>query len=146
MRSVFFLIACLAAGIVRADDCSIRLTTGDQIKYDQRSVTVASGCPTITLSLAHAGKLPATAMGHNVVIAASNVYQAVAADGLKAGLAGNYLKAGDARVIASTKVIGGGETTNASFPGSALKAGGSYRFFCTVPGHLALMTGTVIVK
>ena len=85
-------------------------------------------------------------MGHNVVIAESGAVQAVAQDGLKAGLAGNYVKAGDPRVIAATRMIGGGETTSTTFPGSALKAGGAYRFFCTAPGHVALMTGQLVVK
>jgi azurin len=146
MRTLFFLAALCACGLAHAQGCNIDLTTGDQIKYDQRSVTVSSTCPTITVTLTHAGKLPAQVMGHNVVIAGADTYQAVAQDGMAAGLAGNYVKAGDARVIASTKVIGGGERTTTSFPGSALKSGGAYKFFCTAPGHLALMTGALIVQ
>lgn len=146
MRTFFFLAVLCACGSVHAQNCNINLTTGDQIKYDQRSVTVSSTCPTITVTLTHAGKLPAQVMGHNVVIAAADTYQAVAQDGTQAGLAGNYVKAGDTRVIASTKVVGGGETATTSFPGSALKAGGAYKFFCTAPGHLPLMTGALIVQ
>jgi azurin len=146
MRTVLFLMALCAFGSAHAQGCNIDLTTGDQIKYDKRSVTVSSTCPTITVTLKHAGKLPAQVMGHNVVITGADSYQAVAQDGMKAGLAGNFVKAGDARVIASTKIIGGGQTTSTSFPGSTLKAGGAYKFFCTAPGHLALMTGALIVQ
>jgi azurin len=146
MRTLFFIAALCACGLAQAQNCNVDLTTGDQIKYDQRSVTVSSTCPTITVTLTHAGRLPAQTMGHNVVIAGADTYQAVARDGMQAGLAGNYVKAGDARVIASTKVIGGGESATTSFPGSALKAGGAYKFFCTAPGHLALMTGALIVQ
>jgi azurin len=146
MRAILFVLACSAASLVHAEGCSIDLTTSDQIKYDQRSVTVSAACPTITVKLTHTGKLPAQVMGHNVVIAGAESYQGVAQDGLTAGLAGNYVKAGDARIIASTKIIGGGETATTSFPGSKLKAGGAYKFFCTAPGHLALMNGVVIVK
>ena len=49
----------------------------------------------------------------------------------------------DARVLASTKMIGGGESTKATFAGKALKAGGEYSFFCSFPGHEGLMHGTV---
>lgn len=146
MRTLIFLIALSASGLVHAEKCSIDLKAGDAIKYDQRSITVSSTCKTITIQLTHTGKLPAAAMGHNVVIAPADVYQSVAQDGLKAGLAANYLKAGDTRVIASTKIVGGGEKTSTSFPGSKLKAGGAYKFFCTAPGHLALMTGQLIVE
>jgi len=52
----------------------------------------------------------------------------------------------DPRVIASTKIIGGGEKTSASFPGSNLKAGGAYTFFCSAPGHWMLMRGQLVVK
>ncbi|HWU52342.1 MAG TPA: plastocyanin/azurin family copper-binding protein, partial [Tahibacter sp.] len=33
-----------------------------------------------------------------------------------------------------------------SFAGSALKAGGDYSFFCSFPGHWAIMKGKLIVK
>jgi azurin len=44
-------------------------------------------------------------------------------------------------VIANTKVIGGGQTTSVKFATSALKAGESYTFFCSFPGHSAIMKG-----
>lgn len=146
MRAILLILACSASSLVHAQGCSVDLTTSDQIRYDQRSVTVSAACPTITVKLTHTGKLPAQVMGHNVVIAGADSYQAVAQEGLAAGLASNYVKGGDPRVIASTKIIGGGETASTSFPGSKLKAGGAYKFFCTAPGHLALMTGALIVK
>jgi azurin len=143
---LLLLVALSAHGPAHAGNCSIDLKTGDAIKYDQRSVRVSASCETITIHLTHTGKLPAATMGHNVVIAAADVYQAVAQDGMTAGLAGDYVKPGDARIIAATRVIGGGESASATFPGSKLEAGGGYRFFCTVPGHLALMTGRLIVE
>ncbi len=59
-----------------------------------------------------------------------------------AGFANDHIKKGDARVIAHTKMIGGGQTTSVKFPTSALKKGEAYSFFCTFPGHFALMKGT----
>lgn len=146
MRALLILLVLSASGLVHAGNCSIDLKTSDAIKYDQRSITVSSACTTITIKLTHTGKLPVQTMGHNVVISAADAVQGVAQDGMKAGLAGNFVKAGDTRVIAATKMIGGGESTTASFPGNALKAGGAYRFFCTAPGHVALMTGQLIVE
>lgn len=146
MRTLFFLLAMSASGFVHAGNCSIELRTGDAIKYDQRSITVSSACPTITVKLTHTGKLPVQTMGHNVVISAADAVQGIAQDGMKAGLAGNYVKSGDTRVIAATRMIGGGESATTHFPGKALKAGGAYRFFCTAPGHLALMTGRLVVE
>ena len=65
------------------------------------------------------------------------------ADGAKAGAASDYLKPDDTRVIAHTKVIGGGESATATVPVAKLKAGETYAFFCSFPGHAALMKGTL---
>jgi len=89
--------------------------------------------------------MPVTAMGHNVVISQTVLYQAIANDGLKAGAAANYVPMNDARVIAATSLVGGGQSTKTTFPGSRLKAGGDYAFFCSFPGHAALMRGKLVV-
>ena len=56
------------------------------------------------------------------------------------------IKASDPRVIAHTKLIGGGETASVSFPVSKIRSGGPYVFFCSFPGHAALMHGTISVQ
>jgi azurin len=65
--------------------------------------------------------------------------------GIAAGAANNYVAPNDKRVIASTKIVGGGQSTSVTFPTSALKAGEDYTFFCNFPGHAALMRGKFIV-
>jgi azurin len=60
-----------------------------------------------------------------------------------AGLANDYVAAGDKRVLAHTKVVGGGQTNSVTFSTASLKAGGDYRYLCTFPGHHALMHGTL---
>ena len=144
--SLFLPLMLLASGAIHAENCSISLKADDAMKFDQRTVTVDHACKTITINLAHIGRLPAKAMGHNVVVTSSDAFQAVAQAGATAGLAGNYVPANDPRVIASTKVIGGGETTSTTFAGSLLKVGGAYMFFCSAPGHWTLMRGSVVVK
>lgn len=143
-------LVCVAllgfASAAAAENCVIDLKADDQMKFDQTEVTVAASCKTVQIKLAHIGKLPATAMGHNVVIALTADIQPVSMDGQKAGAAANYVAADDKRVIAHTSVIGGGAATTASFPGSALKAGTDYSFFCSFPGHWAIMKGKLTVK
>ncbi len=135
-----------ASAAAPAGNCNIDLKAGDSMKFDKHTVTVSSSCKTITVNLVHQGQMPAQMMGHNVVITATDAFQSVANDGLKAGLAGNYVPLNDKRVISSTKIVGGGEKATTSFPGSALKAGGAYTFFCSAPGHWSLMNGQVVVK
>ena len=97
------------------------------------------------IELTHSGKLPVTAMGHNVVVSKTADLAAVARDGMKAGAAGAYVQAGDARVVAHTSLIGGGQKTKITFPGKKLTAGGDYSFFCSFPGHSPLMKGKLVV-
>ena len=68
-------------------------------------------------------------------------------DGTKAGAAADYVKAGDARGIAHSKLVGGGETTRVSLPVARLVAAGApLSFFCSFPGHSGLMKGTLTLK
>ncbi|MNR67194.1 Azurin [compost metagenome] len=53
------------------------------------------------------------------------------------------MKKDDARVIAHTKVIGGGQSDSVTFDVSKLAAGTDYTYFCSFPGHFALMKGTL---
>jgi azurin len=82
-------------------------------------------------------------MGHNWTLVKTADVNAVANDGLSAGLPNNYIKPGDTRVIAHTKIVGGGQSDTVTFPTSKLKAGESYTYICTFPGHSALMKGTL---
>ena len=84
-------------------------------------------------------------MGHNVVVSLASDMTAINTAGMKAGAAGGYVPKGDARVIAATSVVGGGASTKTSFPGNKLKPGGDYTFYCSFPGHSAIMKGKLVV-
>ena len=135
-----------AAGMAQAaGNCTVSLKGDDAMKFDLKEATVSASCATITLELTHSGKLPAAAMGHNVVVSKTADLAGVARDGMKAGAASAYVPAGDARVIAHTALIGGGQKTKITFPGKKLTAGGDYSFFCSFPGHSTLMKGKLVV-
>jgi azurin len=146
MRTAVGIVLFLAASAASAQNCTIDLSADDAMKFDKAEVTVSAACPAITINLVHAGKLPVAAMGHNVVIAGTDTWQALAQDAAKAGAAAHYVPAGDARVIAATQLVGGGEKTSATIPAGKLVAGGAYTFFCSFPGHWALMKGTLKVE
>jgi azurin len=82
-------------------------------------------------------------MGHNFVVGKHADITGISTDGMKAGAAAGYVKAGDTRVIAASKVIGGGESTTVKIPVGKLKAGEQYDFICTFPGHSSIMKGTL---
>ena len=127
-------------------DCATEIEGSDAMQYNVSSIVVPSSCKDFKITLKHTGTMPVTAMGHDVVITKQSDLQAVDADGIAAGAASGYVKDGDSRVIAHTKLIGGGETTSVSFPVSKIKEGGPYEFFCSFPGHSMMMKGTITVE
>jgi len=141
--TVLLLAALAIPRFAHADPCQLEISGNDQMQYDKQVLTVPASCQEVTVTLHHAGKLPREAMGHNWVLVNGADLEAVANGGMGAGLANDYVAAGDKRVLAHTKVIGGGQTTSVTFPTSILKAGGDYRYLCTFPGHHALMHGTL---
>ena len=128
-----------------APNCTLKLQANDAMQFDLKTATVSASCATINIQLVHTGKLPVTAMGHNVVVSATADVGALGMAGMKAGAGANYMPKGDARVIAATPMIGGGGKTAAKFAGSKLKAGGDYSFFCSFPGHSGIMKGKLVV-
>ena len=137
----------LAADLACAADktCPLAVEANDQMQYNVSELHVPAGCTEVEVTLKHVGKLPVTTMGHNFVVARTADVAAIASAGVAAGLKENYLPPNDKRVIAHTKIIGGGESTSVKFPVSKLPKGGDYSFFCSFPGHYALMKGKLIV-
>lgn len=129
------------AGQASAATCETTVESNDQMKYNTAEITVDKSCKKFTVHLKHVGKMPKTSMGHNWVLAKTADMQAVNADGIKAGAAAGYLAKDDARVIAHTKMLGGGESDSVTFDTAKLKAGEDYSFFCSFPGHAGLMKG-----
>jgi azurin len=136
-------ILTLASVQVFAADCSVNVDSTDQMSFDTKEIKISKSCKTFTVNLTHSGSLPKNVMGHNVVIAKTADMAGVTGDGMGAGIDANYLKAGDDRVIAHTKIIGAGEKDSVSFDVSKLKAGEDYSFFCSFPGHSSMMKGAV---
>jgi len=122
--------------------CKLEISGSDQMQYDKKELAVAADCTQVELTLHHSGKLPAQAMGHNWVLTKTADMAGVATDGATASVANDHIKPGDARVIAHTKIVGGGQSTSITFPTSALKKGEAYSYFCSFPGHYAIMKGT----
>lgn len=132
--------AAPAAGKV----CKLEITANDMIQYDKKELKVAGDCATVELTLKHAGKLPVQSMGHNWVLTKTADAGAVANAGMAAGAKNDHVAPNDKQVIAHTKLIGGGQTTTVSFPTSKLQKGGDYTYFCSFPGHSAVMRGKLI--
>ncbi|QJI32472.1 azurin [Pseudomonas sp. ADAK18] len=145
------LLTLASSQLMAAEKCSIDVDSTDQMSFqvDKKPVTeiaIDKSCKTFTVNLGHSGSLPKNVMGHNWVLSTKADMAGIAGDGMAAGIDKNYLKDGDTRIIAHTKIIGSGEKDSVTFDVSKLAAGTEYEFFCSFPGHNSMMKGAVVLK
>ncbi|QXI50369.1 MULTISPECIES: azurin [Pseudomonas] len=145
-KAVAVSLLTLASASVFAAECSVTVDSTDQMSFNTKEIVIDKSCKQFTVNLEHSGNLPKNVMGHNIVISKAADMQPIATEGLSAGIDKAYLKEGDERVIAHTKIIGAGEKDSVTFDVSKLAAGTDYGFFCSFPGHISMMKGTVVVK
>lgn len=131
----------MSLNVQASADCEVSIDANDAMQFSSKTLSVPASCKEVTLTLNHTGKMPAQSMGHNLVITDTDKVQAVGTEGMSAGLENNYIKPNDERVYASTKVIGGGESTSMTFNTEKMSPDGDYSFFCSFPGHWAIMQG-----
>ena len=144
IKSVAFATFFLFSFEASAQDASCELTieANDRMQFSALTMEAPASCTEITLTLTHTGQLPREGMGHNWVLTTSADFNDVANEGMKAGLANNYMPVGDARVIAGTEIIGGGDTASVTFSTSGMTPDGEYTYFCSFPGHWGMMKGS----
>ena len=130
-----------AAPAAAGGECEAVIVSDDAMKFDPKEIQVKSSCKQYKITLKHEGKMPKSAMGHNVVLSKAADKDGILADGQTAGEANNYVKAGDERVIAHTKLLSGGEQDSVTFDVSKLAKGEAYEYYCSFPGHYATMNG-----
>lgn len=143
---ILFLSALLsfspASNLHSGQATEIIVEANDRMQFDTKEITVKSG-EEITLTLKHVGKLPVQAMGHNwVLLKEGVVVKDFAVAAMKAKDNG-YLPKDSDQIIASTKLLGGGESDTITFDAPEK---GTYTFICTFPGHYGIMQGTFIVE
>jgi len=154
MSLMALAFAGLTAQAASAVDCTLTLSGNDQLQYDKKELKLPAECAKadIKVEFKHIGKLPIVAMGHNVVFIENGKlssiqtrYTAAGADPAKIDANSEALKA-SGEVIAFTKLVGGGGAESTVIPKGKLKAGEKYQYFCSFPGHFALMTGVLEIE
>lgn len=134
-----------------ANDCSFTIKTTDMMTgVDMngnrvKSITIPATCQYFTIHMWHIGKMPKTAMGHNIVIAKTTEINRIVKDGVRYGIKSDYIKPGDERVLVASPMIGGGEKTFVRFSVDKIKKD-DYSFFCSFLGHDRKMRGKLVVQ
>ena len=114
----------------------------DMLQFNLKEMKVSAACSSVTVTLKHTGVMAAEIMGHNWVLTSDADFMPIATAAAGAGLENNYVPVGDDRVLAATSIIGGGEETSVTFSIGSFSAGDDYTFFCSFPGHYAIMKGS----
>lgn len=140
------LLPAMAQQPPAASDCSMSIQANDAMQFDVKTVSVPATCERFAVTLRHIGRLPKNVMGHNWVLTTTADYKEVASQSTKAGPAKDYIDASDARIIAHTSMIGGGETSAVEVDVAKLRQGVEYTYFCTYPAHSAIMRGTLVLQ
>ena len=143
ISALFIAPLLLSAQTNAAAACDTSVEVTEAMAYTVKNIDVPKTCKTFTVNLKAQGTMAKTVMGHNIVITKEADKEGVITDGGTAGAAANYMKAKDARIVAGSSVIGGGESTKLSFKVKKLSAKEKYVFFCSFPGHGAIMKGVV---
>jgi len=133
--------SAMFANVAFAGACDVNVEATAAMAFNVKEIAVPKTCKEITLNLKNTGTMAKAVMGHNIVISKTSDMQAVINDGINAGLASNYVKPKDARVVGHTSVIGGGESTSVKIKLANVKATDSYSFYCSFPGHGSVMKG-----
>ena len=119
------------------------IESNDQMQFNTKELKVPVGEP-IVLTLKHTGKMAKNVMGHNLVVLKSGTDLKAFAELAATAAATDYIPESEqARVLAYTKVIGGGESDTIEF---TITEAGTYEFLCSFPGHYAMMRGTIIAE
>ncbi|MBN22029.1 MAG: azurin [Bdellovibrionaceae bacterium] len=125
--------------------CEVTLTGNDQMQFDLKKIEVPGSCKKFKINLKHSGKLTKQVMGHNVVISKTEDMTEITQKAMAVGIKGDYVPK-DSKVLAASKLVGGGEHTTLSVDIGKFKKGEKYTFFCSFPGHYALMKGDFLIK
>ena len=146
IRAMWPLALILAVHTVHADTdpCKVTIEGNDNMQFNLHQISVPTTCSEVELTLKHSGKLNAKVMGHDWVLAKDSDVSAIVNGGLSAGFARGFLPENEKRIVAATKVVGGGESATVRFSTGALQAGSRYMFFCTSPGHSTMMRGAFV--
>jgi len=123
---------------------TIELQASDNMRFTPDRITARPG-ESLHVVLKDVGTAPKAAVAHNFVLLKKGGDAKGFADRSAGARDSDFISpALKDQVLAATKLVGPGETTDITFQAPAA---GSYTFICSFPGHYALgMKGTLVVK
>lgn len=131
-------------------DCSVTISGNDQMQFDKKEIKVPKDCKKFEVALKHSGKMPLKTMGHNWVLTKESDWRDVAIKEASRFPKSPDDVAKDKRIIAQTTFVGGAaddpKQTKVTVDVASLSKSTNYQFFCSFPGHFAVMNGKFILE
>ena len=134
-----------AAKSAPAEGRAVAITAGDSMKFDLTEIRAKPG-EALAVTLKNTGTVPKFSMGHNWVLLTTGVDVNEFSEATGQAAKTDYVPASfKDRILASTKLLGPGESDTARF--YAPSKPGHYVFLCSFPGHVQVgMRGDLIVE
>ena len=139
------LLGSLAAPALAAEPRVIAISGSDAMQYSVKRIEAKPG-EKLKVVLSAVSSMDKAEMAHNFVLLAKGADPTSFAMAAAMARATEYIPvAKKAQVLASTKLVGGGEKAEVIF--DAPKEPGEYTYICTFPGHFTGgMKGVLVVK
>ncbi len=124
---------------------TVEIQASDTMRFTPARLEARAG-EELHVVLTDVGTMPKSAMAHNFVLLKKGADPKAFADKSATARDTDFIAPSlKDQVIASTKLVGPGETADVTF--AAPQKPGDYTFICSFPGHFAVgMRGTLVVK
>ena len=151
--------------IISSDDkqkqCSIKIYGTDQMQYKDAigsqgqklsKVVVPHFCETFTFDFAYDGKLPASIMGHNIIVTKKSDRADVLNDAMSQGRIKGFIPAASNKKVlaASLHTLGGGASDKKKeevvLQTKKFNGTDEYILFCSFTGHCTMMTAKLVFE
>lgn len=141
-------LSALAAVPLQARQAAPRtvpITVGDNMRFDPATIAAKPG-ESLRIVLKDVGQMPKVAMGHNFILLKKGANPKDVVDKSATARDTDFIAASvKSLILASTKLVGPGETVETTF--QAPREPGSYTYLCSFPGHYAAgMKGVLTVR
>ena len=115
-------------------------TDGDNMAFDKKEFEAKAGS---TVKITFKNNAKPGGLQHNFLIVKPGSEQEVANAAIAAGNDKGWVPAGNAAVLAATKLVDPGQSDSVTF---VVPAAGDYPYICTFPGHSMVMKGVMRSK
>lgn len=140
----------LSISLASAATCEVTIKGNDQMQFDLKEIRVPRDCKNFEITLIHSGKMPFKTMGHNWVLAKDSDWRNIAMEEAKRFPKNPTDIPSDKRIIAQTTFVGGADgdpkQAKTTVDVATLSKETNYQFFCSFPGHFAVMSGKFILE